>query len=68
MRRLRAKRGCSKRPEAQINTAYEPEISDPQHNYSYAELVNMLECPICMDTADASPIYQCCEGHLICKV
>ena len=25
-----------------------------------------LECPVCFDTAKA-PIYQCFEGHLICK-
>ena len=27
----------------------------------------MLECPVCMDTADRAPIYQCPEGHLLCE-
>ena len=27
----------------------------------------MLECPICLDTADKPPIYQCPEGHLLCE-
>ena len=32
------------------------------------ELVETLECPVCLDTADNPPIYQCPEGHLICEV
>ena len=32
------------------------------------ELMETLECPVCLDTADTPPIYQCPEGHLICKV
>ena len=27
-----------------------------------------LECSVCLDTADTSPIYQCPEGHLNCEV
>ena len=30
--------------------------------------MDTLECPVCLDTADTPPIYQCPEGHLICKV
>ena len=33
---------------------------------SILELLNTLECPICLDTADQEPIYQCPEGHLLC--
>ena len=29
--------------------------------------MNTLECPICLDTADQPPIFQCPEGHLICQ-
>ena len=29
--------------------------------------MNTLECPICLDTADQPPIFQCPEGHLICE-
>ena len=29
--------------------------------------MNTLECPICLDTADKPPIFQCPEGHLICE-
>ena len=32
------------------------------------ELLDTLECPVCLDTADTAPVYQCPEGHLICKV
>ena len=31
------------------------------------DLMNMLECPVCLDTADRPPIYQCPEGHLLCE-
>ena len=31
------------------------------------ELMDTLECPVCLDTADTPPVYQCPEGHLICK-
>ena len=29
--------------------------------------MDTLECPVCLDTADTPPVYQCPEGHLICK-
>ena len=32
-----------------------------------SDLMTMLECPVCMDTADRAPIYQCPEGHLLCE-
>lgn len=28
---------------------------------------DLLECPVCMDTIKSVPIYQCSNGHLICK-
>ena len=31
------------------------------------ELLNTLECPVCLDTADSPPIFQCPEGHLLCQ-
>ncbi len=37
---------------------------DPQQ---LDHLLQMLECPICMDVADRPPIYQCPEGHLLCE-
>ena len=38
-----------------------------QLDESILELLNTLECPICLDTADQEPIYQCPEGHLLCE-
>lgn len=38
-----------------------------QLDASIEELLNTLECPICLDTADHPPIYQCPEGHLLCE-
>ena len=39
----------------------------PGRDERIEELVDTLECPVCLDTADTSPIYQCPEGHLVCE-
>ena len=44
-----------------------PRSSSYEANSNQDELLNMLECPICLETADTPPIYQCSEGHLLCK-
>ena len=31
------------------------------------EIKALLECPICLESINAVPVYQCKEGHLICK-
>ena len=28
---------------------------------------DLLECPVCMDTIKLVPVYQCTNGHVICK-
>ena len=28
---------------------------------------DLLECPICFETIDSVPIYQCRNGHVVCK-
>ena len=28
---------------------------------------DLLECPICFETIDSAPIYQCQNGHVVCK-
>ena len=28
---------------------------------------DLLECPVCMDTIKSVPVYQCTNGHVICK-
>ena len=38
-----------------------------QNSKRISDLMTMLECPVCMDTADRAPIYQCPEGHLLCE-
>lgn len=38
----------------------------PGRDERIEELVDTLECPVCLDTADTAPIYQCPEGHLVC--
>jgi hypothetical protein len=37
-------------------------------NFSVKELAEALECPICCLTPQSTPIYQCENGHMICKV
>ena len=31
------------------------------------DLLNTLECPVCLEPAEDPPIYQCPEGHLLCE-
>ena len=28
---------------------------------------DLLECPVCFETIDSVPIYQCLNGHVVCK-
>ena len=52
------------------NIAFKAPLIDTearQEDKKVDELMNMLECPICLDTADRAPIYQCPEGHLLCS-
>jgi hypothetical protein len=30
-------------------------------------LRELLECPVCMETIKSVPVYQCANGHVICK-
>ena len=57
--------------ESSVNTISETLFIFQPDSYKAArieELMDTLECPVCLDTADTPPIYQCPEGHLICKV
>ena len=29
--------------------------------------IECLECPVCFQTIDSVPIYQCLNGHVVCK-
>lgn len=43
------------------------ETAEAETDGKINDLLDMLECPICLDTADKPPIYQCPEGHLLCE-
>ena len=30
-------------------------------------LRDLLECPVCMETIKSVPVYQCANGHVLCK-
>ena len=30
-------------------------------------IIDLLECPVCLDTIKTVPVYQCTNGHLMCK-
>ena len=70
MKRLKARMEAEKVEGVQI----QPERSkhyktrSPHSFSSKSELANMLECPVCLETASTPPIYQCEAGHLLCKV
>jgi E3 ubiquitin-protein ligase SIAH1 len=31
------------------------------------EIEEMVECPVCFQVPDSPPIYQCDNGHILCK-
>jgi hypothetical protein len=33
----------------------------------FSEIKEMVECPVCMNVPDSPPIYQCGNGHILCK-
>ena len=34
---------------------------------SVAGLKRALECPVCFETPNAGPLYQCEKGHILCS-
>ena len=49
-----------------INTNYSF-WNEFQTDATINDLLNTLECPVCLDTCESAPIYQCPEGHLLCQ-
>ena len=44
-------------------------MSNPNQNSITDEYIrDLLECPVCMETIDSVPVYECANGHAICKV
>ena len=35
---------------------------------SVSDLRRSLECPVCLETPKAGPLYQCENGHILCSV
>jgi E3 ubiquitin-protein ligase SIAH1 len=33
----------------------------------FSEIEDTLECPVCFTVPDRSPIFQCPNGHIVCK-
>ena len=33
----------------------------------FEDFKDLLECPVCFETIDSIPIYQCGNGHVVCK-
>jgi hypothetical protein len=39
-----------------------------QNSSDFKEYIrDFLECPVCMETIKSVPVYQCTNGHVICK-
>ena len=39
-----------------------------QNSSDFEEYIrDLLECPVCMETIKSVPVYQCTNGHVICK-
>ena len=41
--------------------------SNTNQNSTDVFLRDLLECPVCMETIKCVPVYQCTNGHVICK-
>ena len=41
--------------------------SNTNQNSTDVFLRDLLECPVCMDTIKSVPVYQCTNGHVMCK-
>ena len=42
--------------------------SNPNQNSTDEFLRDLLECPVCMETIKSVPVYQCTNGHVMCKI
>ena len=39
-----------------------------QNSSDFEEYIrDLLECPVCMETIESVPVYQCANGHVLCK-
>ena len=36
-------------------------------NSKGVKINHLLECPVCMETISSAPIFQCRNGHIVCK-
>ena len=56
--------------EIEVATSYhamEKSVQHPSPCVSIEDLNANLECPVCLDLPQSGPIYQCRNGHLMCK-
>ena len=56
----------SKRPRTDSETSPDEEVSrrpDP----TTANLLELLECPVCFEVTRTGPVFNCRNGHLICS-
>ncbi len=44
-----------------------PSVTAVEDSLKLSVLQEVLECPVCYSVPRESPIYQCTNGHLICK-
>ena len=42
--------------------------SNKNQNSTDVFLRDLLECPVCMETIKSVPVYQCTNGHVMCKI
>jgi hypothetical protein len=42
-------------------------MSDLDNQIVEPNVVEKIRCPVCMDIPNSRPIFQCSNGHIICK-
>ena len=40
---------------------------EPENCQNCSNILKDLECPVCMETPETFPIYQCTQGHIVCN-
>ena len=40
---------------------------EPENSISVERIRDILECPVCLESPSCTPIYQCDNGHIVCK-
>ena len=59
---------CFQTPNNTSPSELKMATSNTNQNSTDEFLRDLLECPVCMETIKSVPVYQCTNGHVMCKI